>query len=124
MPTREELRSYTTHSSDFSSAATFTLVNNATTTAYFVMEGARYFNGETHIYKDVFNSASLSSLSNCTVVSGVSNAGFIIDSNATATFNFTPSSTISKDLILFSAPNVKAISGSIETFYGVDLTIS
>jgi len=124
MPTREELRSYTTHSSDFSSAATFTLVNNATTTAYFAMEGARYFNGETYVHKDIFNSASLGSLSNCTVVRGVSNAGFIVNPNSTATFTFTPTSTINKDLVLFSAPNVKVISGSIETFYGVDLTIS
>lgn len=129
MPTREELRSYTTHSSDFSSAATFTLVNNATTTAYFAIEGGRYYVSESgvfvgHKYKDVFNSASLSSLTNCTVVSGSQNAGFIIDPSATAEFIFTPTSTIDKDLVLFSAPNAKVISGSTETFYGVDLTIT
>ena len=77
-----------------------------------------------HKYKDVFDSASLSSLSNCTVVSGSLNAGFIVDPSATATFTFTPTSTISKDLVLFSAPNAKVISGSTETFYGVDLDIS
>ena len=43
MSTREELRSYTTHSSNFTATAfTFTLENNATTTAYFAIEGARY----------------------------------------------------------------------------------
>jgi len=129
MPTREELRSYTTHSSDFSSAVTFTLENNASTTAYFAIEGGRYYVSESGVfvgykYKDVFNSASLSNLSNCTVVSGSQNAGFIINPNATATFDFTPSSTISKDLVLLSAANSKVISGSTTSYYGVDLTIS
>lgn len=130
MPTREELRSYTTHSSNFNATAfTFTLENNATTTAYFAMEGARYYVSESgvfvgHRYKDIFSSASLSSLTNCTVVSGSLNAGFIIDPSETATFTFTPTSTIDKDLILFSAPNAKVISGSTETYYGVNLTIT
>lgn len=130
MPTRKELRSYTTHSNNFTATAfIFTLENNATTTAYFAMEGARYYVSESgvfvgHKYKDVFNSASLSSLVNCTVVSGSQNAGFIIDPSSTATFNFTPTSTINKDLVLLSAPNAKLISGSTETFYGVDLTIT
>ena len=93
------------------------------------MEGARYYVSESgvfvgHKYKDVFNSASLSSLSNCTVVSGSQNAGFIIDPSATGSFTFTPTSTINKDLVLFSAPNAKVISGSTETFYGVNLTIA
>ena len=127
--TRKQLRNFTTNSADFSSAQTFTLVNNATTTAYFAIEGGRYYVRESgvfvgHKYKDVFDSASLSSLSNCTVVSGSLNAGFIVDPSATATFTFTPTSTISKDLVLFSAPNAKVISGSTETFYGVDLDIS
>ena len=123
--TREQLRSFTTNSANFTSTAfTFTLENNATTTAYFAIEGGRYFNGETHVYKDVFNSASLGSLTNCTVVSGSLNAGFIINPSATASFTFTPTSIISKDLVLLSAPNAKVISGSTETFYGVDLTIA
>ena len=128
--TREQLRSFTTNSANFTAQAyDFELVNNATTTAYFAIEGGRYYVSESgvfvgHRYKDVFNSASLGSLTNCTVVSGSLNAGFIIDPSATATFTFTPTSTISKDLVLLSAPNAKVISGSTETFYGVDLNIT
>lgn len=131
--TREELRNYITHSSDFTAVGfDFTLENNATTTAYFAIEGASYYVSESGVfvgykYKDVFNSASLSGLTNCTVVSGSSNAGFIIDPSATATFTFTPTSTISKDLVLLSAPNVLVynindLTASGSTF-GVDLFI-
>jgi hypothetical protein len=73
----------------------------------------------------VFNSASLSSLVNCTVVSGSTNAGFIINPTATATFTFTPSSTIAKEEVRFNAANSLVYSLGDSTAsgsaFGVDL---
>ncbi len=128
--TREQLRAFTTNSANFTATShTFTLANNSSTTAYFAIEGNRHYVSESGVFvghrcKDVFNSASLGSLTNCTVVSGSLNAGFIIDPSATATFTFTPTSTLSKDLVLFSAPNAKVISGSTENYFGVNLNIT
>ena len=124
--TRLQLRSFQTSSDDLTAQAyTFTLVNNNSTTAYFAMEGVSYWNGSQFVYKDVFNSASLSSLVNCTVISGSTNAGFIINPTATATFTFTPSSTIAKEEVRFNAANSlvyslgdSTASGSV---FGVDL---
>ena len=95
--TRLQLRTYQTDSADFSGARNFSLENNLSTTAYFNIEGV---NG-----KDIFNSASLSSLVNCSVVTESMHAGFIIDSNSTASFVFTPSSTIAKEDVRFIAAN-------------------
>jgi len=115
--TRSELRTYQTDSANFSGARTFSLVNNLPTTAYFNIEGV---NG-----KDIFNSASLSSLVNCSVVTESVHAGFIINPNSTATFTFTPSSTIVKEDVRFIAANTlvynindTTASGSA---FGVDL---
>jgi len=115
--TRSELRTYQTDSANFSGARTFSLVNNLPTTAYFNIEGV---NG-----KDIFNSASLSSLVNCSVVTESVHAGFIINPNSTATFTFTPSSTIVKEDVRFIASNAlvynindTTASGSA---FGVDL---
>ena len=60
--TRRELRTPQTHSANFTSAKSFSLVNNATTTAYFNIEGVNGY--------DIFNSASCTSLVNCTVITG------------------------------------------------------
>lgn len=84
--TRLQLRTYQTDSADFSGARTFELINNLNTTAYFNIEGERLYVSESggfvgHRYKDVFNSASLSSLVNCSVVTESIHAGFIITSN-------------------------------------------
>ena len=127
--TRLQLRSFQTSSTDLDALAyTFTLENNNSTTAYFAMEGVSYWNGSQFVYKDVFNSASLSSLVNCTVVSGSTNAGFIIDPNATATFDFTPTATIAKSQMQFSAPNTIVYSVADTTasgsLLGVDLGIN
>jgi len=108
--TRLQLRTYQTDSANFSGARTFELVNNLNTTAYFNIEGERLYVSESggfvgHRYKDVFNSASLSSLVNCSVVTESIHAGFIINPNSTATFTFTPSSTIAKEDIKFIAAN-------------------
>ena len=115
--TREQLRTFTTNSADFTAVVhTFTLVNNASTVAGFSMEGR---NG-----KEIFKSGSITSLSNCSLVSGSNNVAFLIDSGSTATFTFTPTSTISQEDILMAAPNVKIIQPSSTTFKGVDLEIS
>ncbi len=103
--TRLQLRSFQTSSEDWSAETPCTLINNNSSTAYFAMEGERYWDGAKFSYKDVFNSASLSTLINCSVVTGSTNAGFIINPMATASFNLTPSSTIPKALVKFSAPN-------------------
>ena len=61
--TREQLRSFTTNSADFTAIShTFSLENNSSTTAYFAIEGNRHYVNEPgvfvgHRYKDVFNSA-------------------------------------------------------------------
>lgn len=123
--TREQLRTFTTNSANFTAQEyTFTLVNNISTTAGFSMEGARYYSNPGYKYKDIFNSASISDLNNCTLVSGSQNVAFLIDGDSTATFKFTPTATLSKDLILMLAPNVHNVSGSTDQFYGVDLTVS
>ena len=128
--TRLQLRSFQTSSTDFagSTAYTFTLENNNNSTAYFAIEGNEYWNGTRFVYKDVFRSASLSSLSNCTVVSGSSNAAFIINPNATATFNFTPTALIVKEQVKFSAPNTIVYSVADLTasgsLLGIDLAIT
>jgi hypothetical protein len=92
------------------------------------MEGVRIWDGAEYVYKDVFNSASLSSLVNCTVVSGSTNAGFIINPTATATFIFTPSSTIAKEEARFNAANSLVYSLGDPTAsgsaFGVDLDTS
>ena len=95
--TRLQLRTYQTDTSDFLGVRNFSLENNLRTTAYFNIEGVND--------KDIFNSASLSSLVNCSVVTESMHAGFIVDSNSTATFIFTPSATIAKEDIRFIAAN-------------------
>lgn len=127
--TRLQLRDFQTSTADLTAQAyTFTLVNNNSSTAYFAMEGVRYWNGTEFVYKTLFPSASLSSLTNCTVVSGSTNAGFIIDPNATATFVFTPTATIAKEQMQFSAPNARVFSlGDVTasgSLLGVDLAIT
>ena len=127
--TRLQLRDFQTSTDDLTAQAyTFTLVNNNSSTAYFAMEGVRYWDGTEFVYKTLFPSASLSSLTNCTVVSGSTNAGFIIDPNATATFVFTPTATIAKEQMQFSAPNAQIFSLGDATasgsLLGVDLAIT
>ena len=127
--TRLQLRDFQTSTADLAAQAyTFTLVNNNSSTAYFAMEGVRYWNGTEFVYKTLFPSASLSALNNCTEVSGSTNAGFIINPNATATFVFTPTATIAKEQMQFSAPNAQVFSLGDATasgsLLGVDLAIT
>lgn len=127
--TREDLRTFQTKSTDWSGAYLGSLVNNSSTTAYFAIEGDRYYISESgvfvgHKYKDVFNSASITSLTNGSLVSGSTNCGIIVNPNSTSAFTFTVTGTISKDQLLISAPNVKSISEGGDTidFYGVEFT--
>ena len=119
--TREQLRTFTTNSADFTAVAhTFTLVNNSSTTAGFSMEGDDS--------KDIFNSSSITSLTNCSLVSGSTNAAFLIDKNSTATFTFTPTATLTAKSVLMLAPNALVYSVEDTTasgsYFGVDLDIS
>ena len=119
--TRETLRSYTTHSSNFTAVAhTFTLTSNISTTAGFSMEGE---DG-----KKIMESSSITSLTNCSLVSSSTNVAFLVDSGSTATFTFTPTSTIESGSLLMLAPNTlvynlddPTASGS---YFGVELDIS
>ena len=117
--TREQLRSYQKDTADFTTDRSFELVNNAGTTAYFNIEGV---GGKT-----VFQSASLTSLVSCSVVSHSVMAAFIINPNSTASFTFGDlgGTTIKKEDVRFVATNALRINstGSVLTTeaFGVDL---
>ena len=107
-------------------AYTFTLVNDLPGTVYFNIEGSE-IGGEGGIFKDTFNSASIGSLTNCSVVSGSKNAAFIIDPLATATFTLTPVVSLKPFEFNFFAANqtITRIGGSEATrAFGVDLAIT
>ena len=108
--TRKELRTPVTASDNFSGDRDFSLVNNSTTTAYFNIEG---IGG-----KDIFNTASLSSLVNCSVITESMHAAFIINPNSTATFTFEPSATINKEDIRFIASKTLVFSNADPTASG------
>ena len=99
--TRPVLRNGTTASEDFDGTdpVTFTLENNLSTTAYFNIEGVNS--------KDIFNSASITNLISCSVVTESIHAGFIINSLSTGSFTFTPTTTggVNKEDIKFIASN-------------------
>ena len=110
--TRRELRTPQTNDANFTSAKNFSLVNNATTTAYFNIEGVSGY--------DVFNSASCTSLVNCTAITESMHGAFIINPNTTATFTFTPGSgnTIVKENVRFIASNALVFSNADPTASG------
>ena len=108
--TRRQLRNYVNDSSHFSGDRDFSLVNNLSTTAYFNIEGV---NG-----KDIFNTASLSSLVSCSVITESMHAAFIINPNSTATFTFEPSATINKEDIRFIASNALVFNNDDPTASG------
>lgn len=119
--TRAQLYNGTTASADLTIAGgtlTFTLVNTKTSTAY--------FNIESRQTQNIIDNATIGSLSNCSVVSGSRNAGFIIDRETTATFTFTPTSDIVKENIKFIAANAHVFSindpEASGSFFGVNLS--
>lgn len=118
--TRETLKTFTTSSSNFTAQAhTFTLENNVSTTAGFSMQGKGG--------KKLMESSSITSLTNCSLVSSSNNVAFLIDSGSTATFTFTPTATILKEDVLMLAPNVEVVNfenPATSSFFGVDLSIT
>ena len=68
--TREQLRNFTTNSANFTGDLNFTFVNNASTVGYFTL-----FHKEND---PIFDSASISSLVNCSMMEGSSRATFIM----------------------------------------------
>lgn len=125
--TRTQLRDGVVASADITAGAkTFTLVNDLPYTSYFNIEGTIYSDPSSPYggvaYRQIFNSASVTSLVNCTVITESMHAGFIISPSSTATFSFTPSVTIPAAHIQFIAANPMVLSGSSATVYGVNLS--
>ena len=125
--TRTNLRDGVTASANISvGATTFTLINDIPNVTYFNIEGTTFSDPSSPYggiaYRQIFNSASISSLINCTVITESVHAGFIVNPSSTATFSFTPSVTIPAGHIRFIATNPTVLSGSTTTVYGVDLS--
>jgi len=127
--TRTQLRDGVTASANLTTGAkTFTLVNNVSTTSYFIIEGTTFSEPSSPYggiaYRQIFNSASVTSLVNCTMVTESVHAAFIVNPSSTATFSFTPSVTIPAAHIKFIAANPTILSGSTSTVYGIELSTS
>jgi hypothetical protein len=125
--TRTDLRNGVTASANLSvGATTFTLVNDIPNVTYFNIEGTTFSDPSSPYggiaYRQIFNSASISSLTNCTVITESVHAGFIVNPSSTASFSFTPSVTIPASHIKFIATNPTVLSGSVTTVYGVNLS--
>lgn len=125
--TRTELRDGVTASANISvGATTFTLINDIPNVTYFNIEGTTFSDPSSPYggiaYRQIFNSASVSSLTNCTVITESMHAGFIVNPSSTASFSFTPSVTIPTSHIKFIATNPTVLSGSVTTVYGVNLS--
>jgi len=125
--TRTQLRDGVTASANLTTGAkTFTLVNDAPTTSYFVIEGTTFSEPSSPYggiaYRQIFNSASVTSLVNCSMVTESMHAAFIVNPSSTATFSFTPSVTIPAAHIKFIAANPTILSGSTSTVYGIELS--
>jgi len=108
--TRAQLSNKATHSSDFTGASTFTLINNASTTAYSNIEGGN---------KDIFNSASLTSLVNCSVVTESIHAGLIIAPNGKRDGFANMSGSVDTSVNGIKDSLTGAFSGSAGTYTGV-----
>jgi hypothetical protein len=121
--TRTDLRNGVTASANITTGATtFILVNNLPNVTYFVIEGTNYVVDSLPYYRQIFSSASISSLVNCTVITESMHAGFIVNPSSTASFSFTPSVTIPASHIRFVATNPTILSGSTATTYGIELS--
>jgi hypothetical protein len=125
--TRTELRDGVVTTAGITTGAkTFTLINDIPYVTYFVIEGTTFSDPSSPYggiaYRQIFNSASISSLTNCTVITESVHAGFIVNPSSTATFSFTPSVTIPASHIKFIATNPTVLSGSVTTVYGVNLS--
>ena len=125
--TRTQLRDGVTASADITTGLkTFRLVNDIPNVTYFNIEGTIFSDPNSPYggiaYRQIFNSASVSSLVSCSIVTESMHAGFIINPLSTATFDFTPSVVIPASHIKFITTNPTVLSGSTTTVYGVDLS--
>jgi hypothetical protein len=120
--TRQQLRDGVTASANLTTTTTFTLVNNIPNVTYFVIEGTSYTLDSIPYYRQIFSSASVTSLVSCSMVTESMHAGFIVNPSSTATFSFAPSVTIPASHIRFVATNPTILSGSTSTTYGIELT--
>ena len=107
-------------SANITSNANFELRNNA---------GNTYFNIEGQNDTALFNTATITSLVNCSVVSGSISAGFSVNGMSTASFTLNLGGvTIAQENIRFLATNSKVYSTGDSTasgsFFGIDLTYS
>jgi hypothetical protein len=106
---------------------TFTLVNNIPNVTYFNIEGVAFSDPSSPYggiaYRQIFNSASVSSLVNCTMVTESMHASFIINPSSTATFTFEAVGVpVPISHVRYVATNPTVLSGSVTTVYGVDLS--
>jgi len=129
--TREQLKNGVTASANITTGAkTFSLENNSTSVSYFTIEGTSYYySSSTHegpAYRQIFSSASITSLTNCSTITESMHAGFIVDPLSTASFSFTPSVTIPSSHIKFTATNTLVYSiddpTSSGSYFGVSLS--
>ena len=110
-----------TPSANITSNANFELRNNA---------GNIYFSIEGQNNTALFNTATLTSLVNCKVVSGSLNAGFAVTGPSTASFTLNVGGvTIAKENIKFRATNTLSSSPgasgyTTSSYFGIDLTYS
>jgi len=103
-------------STDITTNQNFELRNNA---------GNTYFNIEGQNGTALFNTATITSLVNCSVVSGSMSAGFSVNGMSTASFTLNLGGvTIAKENIRFIATNSKVYSTGDSTasgsFFGID----
>ena len=125
---RLQLRNRITASENFAAndVVTFELKNNLSTTAYFNIEGK--LTGVNAARKDIFNTASITNLVSCSMITESMHAGFIINPNTTASFLFTPTEDIDSGFVEFVAANPQVFSlgdnTSSGSVFGVDLELT
>jgi hypothetical protein len=106
---------------------TFTLINNIPNVTYFNIEGVAFSDPNSPYggiaYRQIFNSASISSLVSCSMVTESMHASFIINPSSTASFEFTAVGVpVPISHVRYIATNPTVLSGSVTTVYGVDLS--
>ena len=107
--TKQQLKDRVTASANITGASTFTLFNDSLYSTYFTIEGTKYhYSSSTYegpTYRQIFNSASITSLISCSVVVEPTHAAFVVEPSSTASFIFTPTTTIPSTHIDFIATN-------------------
>jgi len=121
---RLQLRNRVKATEDFaaSDSVTFVLENNLSSTAYFNIEGKTIGDNKR---QDIFNTASITNLVSCSVITETQHAGFIVNPSSTASFIFTPDASIDSESVEFIAANLLKYTPSDTTgsVFGVDLKL-